>query len=30
LHGLEGLEMLRPGGVEKWRQRLEEIRVAKV
>ncbi|CZR57856.1 uncharacterized protein PAC_07745 [Phialocephala subalpina] len=24
--GLEGLEMLRPGGVEKWRDRLTEIR----
>jgi len=28
LHGLEGLEMLRPGGVEKWRSRLEAIRNA--
>lgn len=26
LHSLEGLEMLRSGGVEKWRQTLEEIR----
>jgi hypothetical protein len=24
--GLEGLEMLRPGGVEKWKGRLQEIR----
>jgi hypothetical protein len=26
MQGLDGLEMLRPGGVEKWRRRLEEIR----
>ena len=26
MQGLEGLEMLRPGGVEKWRGRLEQIR----
>ena len=26
MQGLDGLEMLRPGGVEKWRHRLEEMR----
>ena len=26
MHGLEGLEMRRPSGVEKWRQRLEDMR----
>lgn len=28
IQGLEGLEMLRPGGVEEWRSRLEAIRSA--
>ncbi len=28
IQGLEGLEMLRPGGVERWRSRLEAIRSA--